>query len=230
MTAPDSRSLRATNESRTGFDPTNASDPAVVCIRSAVSMLSLIGTGTPCSGPRILPALRSRSRLAAIDQASGFSSITLFTPGPDLSTASIRETYFSTSDCAVNFPEAIPDCSSVVVISSSSKSGTESDLPLAGADRTPAAIPPKAVVFKNCRRLPPALFISDIRLALLQERDIIHNHHQRDVIPPGFQTPAMTRDVRHEKSAFALRLQISFRRSPTQACIGLEWVTPAIRP
>src|SRR5215813_13700255 len=219
MTAPDSRSLRATNESRTGFDPTNASDPAVVCIRSAVSMLSLISTGTPCSGPRTLPALRSRSRLAAIDQASGFSSITLFTPGPDLSTASIRETYFSTSDCAVNFPEAIPDCSSVVVISSSSKSGKESDLPLAAADRTPTAIPPKAVVFKNCRRLPPAFFISDIRHALLPERGIINNHHQRDVISTGFQVLFISCDD-HREICFCSAITNLFS---TVAHSSLDW-------
>src|SRR5262249_60204964 len=38
ITAPASRSLRATVESCAGFDPTSASDPAVVCMRSAVSM------------------------------------------------------------------------------------------------------------------------------------------------------------------------------------------------
>ena len=34
------------------IDPSSASEPAVVIIRSAVSMLSLIRTGMPCSGPR----------------------------------------------------------------------------------------------------------------------------------------------------------------------------------
>src|SRR5439155_4649962 len=52
MTAPASRSFFATKESRAGREPINASDPAVVCIRSAVSMLSLISTGIPCSSPR----------------------------------------------------------------------------------------------------------------------------------------------------------------------------------
>ena len=37
---------------RAACEPTSASDPAVVCMRSAVSMLSLIRTGMPCSGPR----------------------------------------------------------------------------------------------------------------------------------------------------------------------------------
>src|SRR5439155_19799097 len=45
ITAPASRSFRATPESCDGLDPTSASEPAVVCILSAVSMLSLINTG-----------------------------------------------------------------------------------------------------------------------------------------------------------------------------------------
>ena len=47
ITAPASRSLRATPESCDGLDPTSASEPAVVCIWSAVSMLSLIIIGIP---------------------------------------------------------------------------------------------------------------------------------------------------------------------------------------
>src|SRR5271163_3297535 len=42
ITAPDSRSFCATNESRVGFEPSKANEPAVVCIPSAVSILSLI--------------------------------------------------------------------------------------------------------------------------------------------------------------------------------------------
>src|SRR6266480_4271762 len=64
--APACRSFRATKESLAGRDPNNASDPAVVCIWSAVSMLSLIRIGMPCNGPRILLSFRSRSRLPAI--------------------------------------------------------------------------------------------------------------------------------------------------------------------
>src|SRR6266851_6675608 len=45
ITAPASRSLWATNESRGAMEPERASDPAVVIMRSAVSMLSLISTG-----------------------------------------------------------------------------------------------------------------------------------------------------------------------------------------
>src|SRR5579864_2324463 len=52
MTAPASRSFFATAESCDGRDPTSAKDPAVVSMRSAVSMLSLTSTGIPCIGPR----------------------------------------------------------------------------------------------------------------------------------------------------------------------------------
>src|SRR4051794_25116420 len=51
MTAPAARSFWTTNASFAGFAPTRASDPAVVCILSAVSMLSFTRTGMPCSAP-----------------------------------------------------------------------------------------------------------------------------------------------------------------------------------
>src|SRR5216684_4014761 len=84
MTAPASRSLRATPESCAGREPTRASDPAVVCIRSSVSMLSLISTGIPCIGPRGPFSLRSLSSASAMASAPGFTSITLFNRGPCL--------------------------------------------------------------------------------------------------------------------------------------------------
>src|SRR5277367_2190622 len=59
MTAPALRSRCATKESLAGLEPTRANDPAVVIMRSAVSILSLMRTGTPCSGPRGPLALRS---------------------------------------------------------------------------------------------------------------------------------------------------------------------------
>ena len=90
MTAPASRSFCATKESFAGREPTSASDPAVVCMRSAVSMLSLIRTGTPCSGPRAPLALRSWSSACAMARASGLSSITLLTAGPRRSISPIR--------------------------------------------------------------------------------------------------------------------------------------------
>ena len=55
ITAPAARSRSATHESRAAMLSLSASEPAVVCILSAVSMLSLISTGMPCSGPRSLP-------------------------------------------------------------------------------------------------------------------------------------------------------------------------------
>src|SRR5713226_2477284 len=49
-TAPASLSLRATGASLTTGAPCSANEPAVVCMRSAVSMLSLMTMGMPCSG------------------------------------------------------------------------------------------------------------------------------------------------------------------------------------
>src|SRR5580692_11568525 len=118
ITAPDSRSFWATKESRVGFDPSRANDPAVVCMRSAVSILSLIRTGMPCMGPRA--RLRSLSRASAIARASGLTSITLLMAGPCLSISSIRARYFSVIERALNFPEANPACRSAMVISSNS--------------------------------------------------------------------------------------------------------------
>jgi hypothetical protein len=59
-------------------------------MRSAVSMLSLISTGMPCSGPRTRPAFRSASSSSAMRSASGFRSITELIAGPPLSIASMR--------------------------------------------------------------------------------------------------------------------------------------------
>ena len=58
------------------IEPASASEPAVVVIRSAVSMLSLSRIGMPCSGPRRRPALRSASSASAIASASGLISMT----------------------------------------------------------------------------------------------------------------------------------------------------------
>src|SRR5207249_832418 len=59
--APACRNLATTGASESTLAPTSASDPAVVCMPSAVSILSLRRTGIPCSDPRIVPAARSRS-------------------------------------------------------------------------------------------------------------------------------------------------------------------------
>src|SRR5579872_2780231 len=47
MTAPAARNFCTTKESFGSFDPIRASDPAVVIMRSAVAMLSLIKSGIP---------------------------------------------------------------------------------------------------------------------------------------------------------------------------------------
>ena len=133
ITAPAARNLIATNESLGGFEPTKASDPAVVIMRSAVSILSLIRIGIPCNRLRGPLALNSRSRSSAIAMASGFFSITAFTAGPVLSISSMRAPYFSTRDLAVNLPDFIPSCNSEIVISSNSKGLMSGALLLAGA-------------------------------------------------------------------------------------------------
>ncbi len=74
-TAPASRSFATMKASCFAWLPTRARDPAVVIILSAVSMLSLMTIGIPCSGPRNLPAARSLSRSRAIASASGLSSM-----------------------------------------------------------------------------------------------------------------------------------------------------------
>jgi len=89
-TAPAARSFSTTPASRAGRDPVSAREPAVVSMRSAVSMLSLMRIGMPCSGPRVRPARRSASSAAAISSASGFSSSTERNAGPFRSSASIR--------------------------------------------------------------------------------------------------------------------------------------------
>src|SRR5437016_10858353 len=57
ITAPASRNFFAIVASCKGTDPASASEPAVVVMRSCVSILSLMSTGMPCKGPRTWPAL-----------------------------------------------------------------------------------------------------------------------------------------------------------------------------
>ena len=90
MTAPAARRFAATVESSTAGLPASAKDPAVVCIRSPVSMLSFKSTGIPSSGPMTLPCARRLSALRASLSASRFSSMTLFTFGPAWSSAAMR--------------------------------------------------------------------------------------------------------------------------------------------
>src|SRR5580692_7874817 len=173
ITAPDSRNFCATKESLVGFDPRSANDPAVVCMRSAVSILSLIRTGIPCKGPRTCRSFRSWSRASAMARASGLTSMTPLSVGPCLSISSIRARYFSVIERAVNFPEAIPACRSAVVISSNSNgliSGVEAEqgtlLAAARAGNTVAPTPANALVRKKCRRCgePQAMTASSLEL------------------------------------------------------------------
>ena len=76
ITAPALRSRAATAESSRRRTPTSPSEPAVVIMWSAVSMLSFTSTGTPWSGPRGPFARRSASRDSAIAIASGLVSMT----------------------------------------------------------------------------------------------------------------------------------------------------------
>src|SRR6267142_1992983 len=55
ITTPASRKRSTMNASLGGLTPSSASDPAVVIMRSAVAMLSLMRRGMPWSGPRVLP-------------------------------------------------------------------------------------------------------------------------------------------------------------------------------
>ena len=112
---PASRNRFVTWASRATPESIKASDPAVVCMRSAVSMLSFSNMGSPCSGPRVLPAPRSASRASAISRASGLISITELSAGPALSNASIRFRHESARERADQSPEARPACNSATV-------------------------------------------------------------------------------------------------------------------
>src|SRR3954447_6219371 len=74
-TMPASRRRRTSAASCAGGVPTRAREPAVVD-RPAVSTLSLISTGRPCSGERTCPAARARSAASASASACGFSALT----------------------------------------------------------------------------------------------------------------------------------------------------------
>src|ERR1700730_3939214 len=157
-TAPASRSRRATNASAAGIDPSSASEPAVVVIRSAVPMLSFKRIGTPWSGPRTRPARRSASRVSAIAIASGLTSRTDRNSGPRRSSASIRARYFAVSERALSAPDSIFFCRSAKVASSSSKGkavGGEEDgdsaLETPETDVSPetAASAPPAAPYRN---------------------------------------------------------------------------------
>src|SRR5688572_5411620 len=118
ITAPASRRRCTRNASRIGREPTSASEPAVVSILSAVSILSFSRMGIPCIGPRSSLRFRSRSRSRAISMASGFDSITELIAGPFRSNSSMRRKYAFVSPTAVILPDDIARCSSGIVASS----------------------------------------------------------------------------------------------------------------
>ena len=108
-TAPAARRRATIKASRSGAGAsTRAREPAVVCMRSAVSMLSLSSTGIPWRGPRTWPARRSASRAAAMARASGFSSRTAPRRGPLRSRARIRARCCFTKSTAVHRPATRP--------------------------------------------------------------------------------------------------------------------------
>ena len=90
--APARRRFATSAASAGTLAPTRASEPAVVCIASAVAMLSFTTIGMPCSGPRGPRRRRSRSSAAAIFNASGLTSMIELTVGPALSSRAIRST------------------------------------------------------------------------------------------------------------------------------------------
>ena len=147
-TAPAARSFCTMNASCAARCPLSASEPAVVCSWSPVSMLSLMSTGTPCSGPRTLPFLRSWSSWSAMRRASGFSSMTLRNVGPLLSMASMRCRYSSVSWRAVRWPLLSCCCKSARVASCSSKaSAAAAEVGAAPGVVAPAVSAVSAVAF-----------------------------------------------------------------------------------
>jgi hypothetical protein len=134
ITAPAWRSFSTTNESRAGIEPTKASDPAVVVMRSCVSRLSLMSSGMPCKGPRGPFALRSRSSSRAMFSASGLSSMMELSLGPLRSMCSMRSRYLRTKETAEYLPDSRNFWRSVMVASSSSN-GLTSSRPLRLAAR-----------------------------------------------------------------------------------------------
>ena len=99
--APAARSRSMMNASFAGVEPSRASDPAVVVIASAVSMLSLIATGMPCNGPRGPWVRRSVSSWSASSSASGLVSMMARNSGPRMFIWSMRSRYSSAMERAV---------------------------------------------------------------------------------------------------------------------------------
>ena len=121
MMHPAVRSLFTTNASSGEELFASARDPALVCSRSAVPMLSLSRIGTPCSGLRGPVVARSASRISAMESASGLSSRIESMFGPLRSTRSTAAKYHSTSSRDFHRPLARPSESSPSVLSWNSR-------------------------------------------------------------------------------------------------------------
>ena len=117
ITAPASRSRSTTNASRGAGTCSSANEPALVLMRSRVATLSFSRTGMPCSGPRTWPALRSRSRSAAMASASGLTSMTDAMRGPLRSIASMRARQAAASVRPVSRPASMRARSASIVVS-----------------------------------------------------------------------------------------------------------------
>ena len=84
MIAPAERSFATSDASRPVTLSFSASDPAVVAMGSAVSMLSLMRIGTPARGPDAAPDLRAMSARLACTMASGLTAMTPRSSGSSL--------------------------------------------------------------------------------------------------------------------------------------------------
>src|SRR5438270_9402648 len=172
-TAPAALSRSTRNASRGGDTPTSASEPAVLCIRSRVATLSFTRIGMPCNGPRGPLALRSASSAVACASASGLVSSTERSPGPFLSSASMRCRYTTVIERDVYFPAAIPACSSAMVASSSSAAAAARLTP--GARRRiggPATATPPTVAYSR-----------NVRRSIVRSRMSISSRHDRGYEP-----------------------------------------------
>ena len=95
------------NASCFGRFSASASDPAEFTM-PATSMLSLIRTGMPCSGPRTLPAFRSASSASASASAAGLTLDHRVQPRPGIVHLAMRSRYASVSAREVSVPGGHP--------------------------------------------------------------------------------------------------------------------------
>ena len=112
ITAPAARSIATTAASRSGVRPACSTVPSSVGM-SVVSMMSLMPTGTPCSGPQGAPLAPVRSRARACASAcSGSRNCQACTSG---SAARMRARQASTSCSELSAPSAIARAASLAL-------------------------------------------------------------------------------------------------------------------